>query len=92
MTNPTPHFIDHLLVVLMEECAEVQQAASKCYRFGLTDENHSRLVAELNDLLAAVEMLEESGVNKFLVYKDKMEEKKRKVLYYYDQVNRPDPT
>ena len=87
MTNNTNHFIEHLLVVLMEECAEVQKAASKCYRFGLTDKNHSHLVDELNDLLAAVEMLEESGVQTFSIYKDRMEAKKTKVLYYYEQLN-----
>jgi hypothetical protein len=50
---------EYLLVCLMEECAEVQQIAAKCLRFGLdnyhpSDEaktpNYQELRRELNDL------------------------------------------
>lgn len=59
---------EHLLVILAEECAEVQQQVTKALRFGLDDHepgkvetNRMRLRAELHDLTAAVEMLVESG-------------------------------
>lgn len=77
------YFADHLLVILMEECAEVQQAASKCFRFGLTEENHSNLLHEFNDLLAVVEMLEDNGLGTFLIDYEKLKIKKEKVLHYY---------
>lgn len=58
---------EYLGLVLMEECAEVAQAMSKVLRFGLMDlhngmSNQARLVAELNDLIAVIEMLHDEGV------------------------------
>lgn len=57
---------EHLLVILMEECAEVSKEASKALRFGLEDvepgqeaTNADRLAGELCDLRAAIEMLED---------------------------------
>ncbi len=58
---------EHLLVILAEECAEVSQRATKALRFGLTDpkgtepeqpfDNRTRLLIEINDLLAVIGML-----------------------------------
>lgn len=57
---------DHLLVILMEECAEVAQRASKALRFGLDEiepdqeeeeTNAQRLSREFADLRAAWELL-----------------------------------
>jgi hypothetical protein len=60
---------EHLLVILMEECAEVQQRASKALRFGLsevqpgqTKTNAERLAGELADLQAAEIMLFRDGL------------------------------
>jgi len=57
---------EQLLVILMEECAEVSQRASKALRFGLTDPagtepgqpytNQDRLLMEINDLYAVIDM------------------------------------
>jgi NTP pyrophosphatase (non-canonical NTP hydrolase) len=54
--------INELLVILSEECAEVQQAASKCIRFGMDSEyngqtNRQRLESELGDFLAMVKLI-----------------------------------
>lgn len=63
--------IAHLLSCLGEEGAEISQCCSKINRFGLHDvnilkpageNNVQRLVAELNDLLAVVDMLVADGV------------------------------
>jgi len=61
--------VDHLLVMLGEELAEVAQEAAKCLRFGPNNvyttigiSNSERLRAEFNDLLATVEMLQAEGV------------------------------
>ena len=61
--------LEHLLTILTEECAEVQQAVTKALRFGLNEgrdidcTNAERLRQELNDLIASVEMLVAEGVN-----------------------------
>ena len=60
---------EHLMTILTEECSEVQQAVTKTLRFGLDEgrdiecTNAERLRAELNDLLAMVEMLEAEGID-----------------------------
>jgi len=65
--------LEHLLTILTEECAEVQQAGTKTLRFGLEEgrdlsameygNNVQRLRHEINDMLAMVEMLEGEGLD-----------------------------
>ena len=56
------------LIILQEECAEVIQAVSKCYRFGLDNAHKSgatqraNLEMEVGDMLALVDILIEKGV------------------------------
>lgn len=59
---------EHLLTVLAEECAEVQQAIAKALRFGLDDgypgaesTNAQDIAREFVEVLAVVEMLEADG-------------------------------
>jgi len=64
-------YTEYLLVLLMEECAEVQHRASKALRFGLDEvqdgqphDNRDRLSFELADLRAIVHLLtEDNSVN-----------------------------
>ena len=79
---------EHLLTVLMEECAEIQQAVAKSLRFGLEDRksistqmNIEDITSELNDLYGIVELINESGV---LLVRDenKVKAKKKKVEYF----------
>ena len=78
---------EHLLIVLAEECAEVQQAVTKALRFGLDEgrdietTNAERLRYELNDLMAMVEMLAAEGINLSSDYAARAE-KKAKVEKY----------
>jgi len=59
---------EHLLACLSEESGEVTQAAGKCLRFGLYDcppdttllPNNEYLAKEINDLLAVVELINET--------------------------------
>jgi NTP pyrophosphatase (non-canonical NTP hydrolase) len=58
-----------IMLILQEECAEVSQAVSKCFRFGMTDcypgtdtTNRDRLEEEIGDLLAMIALLEQAGV------------------------------
>ena len=55
---------DHLLDILIEECAEVIQRATKAKRFGLLEvqpeqalTNGRRIAYEVNDLVAVADML-----------------------------------
>ena len=56
------------LIILKEECAEVIQAVSKCYRFGLDNSHKSGLTQranlelEVGDMLALVDILVDQGV------------------------------
>jgi len=56
------------LIILQEECAEVIQAASKIYRFGLDNEHKSgstqraNLEMEIGDMMALVDILVEQGI------------------------------
>ena len=59
---------EHLLVKLAEECAEVAQRATKALRFGLLEvqpgqplNNAERLVGELTDLYAVIDLLAKEG-------------------------------
>lgn len=81
---------EHLLTLLTEECAEIQQATAKALRFGLKDgypgtdrTNESDISAELNDLYAIVAMLVEDGLS---LHSDisLIEDKKHKVEHYIE--------
>lgn len=57
------------LVILQEECAEVVQEVSKCFRFGMDSVHYktglshkSMLEMEVGDMLALVDILVEQGV------------------------------
>jgi hypothetical protein len=66
---------DHLLICMMEECAEISEQCSriavrisKALRFGLSEvqpgqllSNAERITVELADLIAVAEMLEDAG-------------------------------
>ena len=54
------------LLILQEECAEVVQATSKCFRFGLNgmylqESNRERLEQEIGDVLAMIDILTDQG-------------------------------
>jgi hypothetical protein len=82
----------HLLIKLMEECAEVQQRASKALIFTLEEiepgqpyRNRDRLSQEITDLIAVLEMLEEDEIISFSpVIREQISEKKKKVLKFLD--------
>lgn len=58
---------DELLILLMEECGEVIQAAAKCLRFGWDRNwhdygvNHEVLANEIGDVLAIIQALPLNG-------------------------------
>jgi NTP pyrophosphatase (non-canonical NTP hydrolase) len=61
--------IQEVMAILQEECAEVTQAVSKCYRFGIDNykpgkpkTNREHLEDEIGDVLAMVDILLEMAV------------------------------
>lgn len=63
---------NEILLITQEECAEVTQAISKCYRFGLDNykpgkpkTNREHLAEELGDLLAMVTLCHDFGIVDF---------------------------
>ena len=52
---------EEIMTILQEECAEVIQAVSKVKRFGMS-ENHGKLVVELCDLQAMLDLMYEYEV------------------------------
>lgn len=86
-----------ILLILQEECAEVTQAISKCFRFGpdqmkpgKSRTNISMLQEELGDLLAMVELLCKQDVGVDMVgiidAKIKKNEKLRKWSNIFEEV------
>lgn len=82
---------EHLLVVLGEECAEVAQRVSKALRFGLQETqreqtltNEQRIVYELNDLIAVVELLRQRDLLSGFLDGTAIEEKKLKIRRYME--------
>ena len=60
-----------LLLITQEECAEVTQAISKCFRFGMDQikpgksfTNREHLEEELGDLVAMIKLLSEFNIVK----------------------------
>lgn len=58
---------DEILLIAQEECAEVTQAISKVFRFGMNVEhngstNKQRLTEELGDLHCMIDLMVESGM------------------------------
>lgn len=58
-----------ILLITQEECAEVTQAISKCFRFGLDNHkpgkpktNRQHLADELGDLLAMISLCQSAGI------------------------------
>jgi NTP pyrophosphatase (non-canonical NTP hydrolase) len=56
-----------IMLIAQEECAEVTQAISKVFRFGMNAEhngrtNKDRLEEETGDLLCMLQMMEERGL------------------------------
>lgn len=84
---------EHLMVVAIEECAEIQQAFAKVMRFGLEDyhpekpeeTNEDQLLTEFYQLIAMVEELQEKKLLKTLpkeMINAIKQEKLRKVYHY----------
>ena len=59
--NDKPTWKQQLLVILMEECGELTQAASKVVRFGFEPEKMEELAKEAGDVLCMIDLMVEFG-------------------------------
>jgi hypothetical protein len=81
-----------LLIILMEECAEVQQRASKALRFGLDEiqvgqahDNVQRLSVEVGDLVAVITLCKTLGLINDDIVRDQHSIKIAKLKQYMQQ-------
>lgn len=92
--KPLTGYERELLILLMEECAEVIQAASKVLRFGKDDQapmrpttNTVALAGEIGDLIEIIDRVDAAQV----VSRNDIEkgrQRKRERLAYYMQTSR----
>jgi RNA-splicing ligase RtcB len=81
---------EYLMDQIAEECAEIAQRAMKANRFrleeiqeGQFESNSERLIRELNDLFATIELAgEENWLPQQIVNRDMIEAKKEKLRKY----------
>lgn len=80
---------EQLLLIVIEECDEISQRATKALRFGMTekepgqeDDNAQRLVYEFNDLVGVMELLHETKQIPMVYDKMSAMKKKEKVIKY----------
>lgn len=93
---PPEGYVRELLTILVEECAEVQQRATKALRFGVGEvqpgqalNNIERLSLEVGDLLEVLDSLEGEGALS-PAHIDEGQANKRRQLDRYMQA-RPTP-
>lgn len=80
---------DEMLTILMEECGEVIQAASKIIRFGATPEKLEELEKELGDLYCMMDLLQKDDMVSWTSIDENAQKKVDKLkiyskLYEYD--------
>jgi len=76
-----------ILLITQEECAEVTQAISKVFRFGMEDSyngetNKAHLEEELGDLMCMIDLVIDSGMVSESAVMAAKAEKMNKLLYW----------
>ena len=77
---------EELLVITMEECAEVSQACSKMLRFN-EQIDYENLQDEIGDLMCMVELLKEQGIVTKTQIAKRMEVKREKLKKWSSLIN-----
>ena len=78
---------EEIMLICQEECAEVTQAISKVFRFGIEGShngatNRERLEEEIGDLLCMIEMLTEENIIDASVVAKAAEQKRKKLAQW----------
>ena len=69
-----------LLTILIEECAEVIQAATKNMKFCQIEENRKNLEMEIGDLLCMIDLAQEHGLISYSEVTDYQDAKREKLM------------
>jgi len=84
-------FQEYLLVILIEECDETSQRATKAIRFGMEEiqkdqelNNAQRIIGKFNDLYAVMELLKENDLIDVIIDRELIVAKKEKIMKYYE--------
>jgi NTP pyrophosphatase (non-canonical NTP hydrolase) len=78
-----------ILLICQEECAEVTQAISKVFRFGIDAEyngrtNYQRLTEEVGDLLCMIDLMIDSKIIDGLAVQNAALQKRNKLRQWSD--------
>lgn len=79
-------YIEELMTVLAEECAEVIQCATKINRFGLDGTNLQSLAKELGDLQCMIEMCHDADLISYSEMEDYIVSKREKLKVYSEHL------
>ena len=79
-------YIEELLTVLSEECAEVIQSASKIKRFGMDANNLKVFAKELGDLQCMINMCQEADLITWSEIEEQVEMKREKLKVYSEHL------
>ena len=87
MSKQKLHYNHELLVILMEECAEVTQEASKLIRFGENPENLDRFEKEVGDLYCMIDLLHANDMISFTRLDEYAQAKYEKLKEFSNLIN-----
>jgi NTP pyrophosphatase (non-canonical NTP hydrolase) len=86
-----------IMLIAQEECAEVVQAISKCFRFGFNEKNPSedltnrqRLEEEVGDLLCMIDLMVEKNIISNIVVNSACSKKTEKLKKWSNIFNEED--
>lgn len=93
---PMEGYERELLTILVEECAEVQQRATKALRFGIGEiqprqehTNSERLAAEIGDVLEMVDRVLAAGLIRQADIDAGRQHKRQQLAVYMQTIKRP---
>ena len=72
-----------LFVITMEECGELIQECSKILRHGMNEKTHSKLIDEIGDVCAMIQLLKDDILTGLDPNPEKIEEVKAKTQKWF---------
>ena len=78
--------LEELMVITMEECAEVAQACSKIWRFGYDPDKLEKLEREVGDLMCMIDLMHKYDLISFTNVDKYTNEKYEKLKEYSDLI------
>lgn len=71
-----------MLIILIEECSELQKVVSKIIRFGRDSEKTEQLAEEIGDIQCMIDLLHEFDLVSFNEIDERAQRKKEKLREY----------